>query len=119
LVYDITKHVTYESVNRWLKELRDHADTNIQIMLVGNKSDLRHLRAVSTEEAKQLINDRNIACCIEQGVGGRECSAYEHWTRGYDSACTDDRQDTGQVRGMLLRIKGNSIYNSCAVSKQR
>jgi Ras-related protein Rab-11A len=46
--------VTYENVNRWLKELRDHADNNIVIMLVGNKSDLRHLRAVPTEEAKQF-----------------------------------------------------------------
>lgn len=54
LVYDIAKHQTYENVNRWLKELRDHADSNIVIMLVGNKSDLRHLRAVSTEEAKQF-----------------------------------------------------------------
>ena len=52
IVYDIAKHATYESVNRWLKELRDHADSNIVIMLVGNKSDLRHLRAVPTEEAK-------------------------------------------------------------------
>lgn len=54
LVYDISKHSTYESVDRWLKELRDHADSNIVIMLVGNKSDLRHLRAVPTEEAKQF-----------------------------------------------------------------
>ena len=52
LVYDIAKHLTYENMERWLKELRDHADTNIVIMLVGNKSDLRHLRAVTTEEAK-------------------------------------------------------------------
>lgn len=52
LVYDIAKHLTYENVERWLKELRDHADANIVIMLVGNKSDLRHLRAVPTEEAK-------------------------------------------------------------------
>jgi len=52
LVYDIAKHLTYENVERWLRELRDHADTNIVIMLVGNKSDLRHLRAVPTEEAK-------------------------------------------------------------------
>jgi len=51
LVYDITKQVTYENVERWLKELRDHADANIVIMLVGNKSDLRHLRSVSTEDA--------------------------------------------------------------------
>ena len=52
LVYDIAKHLTYENVERWLKELRDHADNNIVIMLVGNKSDLRHLRAVPTDEAK-------------------------------------------------------------------
>lgn len=52
LVYDIAKHFTYENVERWLKELRDHADQNIVIMLVGNKSDLKHLRAVPTDEAR-------------------------------------------------------------------
>ena len=57
LVYDISKHVTYENVVRWLKELRDHADSNIVIMLVGNKSDLRHLRAVPTEEAKAFAGN--------------------------------------------------------------
>lgn len=51
-MYDIAKHLTYENVERWLKELRDHADNNIVIMLVGNKSDLRHLRAVPTDEAR-------------------------------------------------------------------
>ena len=56
LVYDISKHQTYENVTRWLRELRDHADSNIVIMLVGNKSDLRHLRAVPTEEAKQFAS---------------------------------------------------------------
>lgn len=53
-MYDIAKYATYENVTRWLKELRDHADSNIVVMLVGNKSDLRHLRAVPTEEAKQF-----------------------------------------------------------------
>ena len=37
LVYDISKQVTFENVERWLKELRDHAEPNIVIMLVGNK----------------------------------------------------------------------------------
>lgn len=35
LVYDIAKHLTYENVERWLRELRDHADQNIVIMLVS------------------------------------------------------------------------------------
>ncbi|NXU69909.1 RB11A protein, partial [Horornis vulcanius] len=54
LVYDIAKYLTYENAERWLKELQDHADTNIVIMLVGNKSDLRHLRAVPTDEARSF-----------------------------------------------------------------
>ena len=37
LVYDISKQITFENVERWLKELRDHAEANIVIMLVGNK----------------------------------------------------------------------------------
>ncbi|KAK9759528.1 Rab GTPase ypt31, variant 2 [Basidiobolus ranarum] len=61
LVYDIAKHVTYENVNRWLKELRDHADSNIVIMLVGNKSDLRHLRAVPTEDAKEFATENQLS----------------------------------------------------------
>merc|ERR1712048_812353 len=64
LVYDITKQATFDNVGRWLKELRDHADSNIVIMLVGNKSDLRHLRAVPTEEAKAYA-ERNGLSFIE------------------------------------------------------
>ncbi|CAF0973553.1 unnamed protein product [Adineta ricciae] len=61
LVYDISKHGTYENVERWLKELRDHADTNIIISLVGNKSDLRHLRSVPSEEAKAFAEKNGIS----------------------------------------------------------
>lgn len=61
LVYDIAKHVTFVNVDRWLKELRDHADHNIVIMLVGNKSDLRHLRAVPTDDAKGYAEQRNLS----------------------------------------------------------
>ncbi|KAM4736094.1 RAB11a, member RAS oncogene family, like [Anableps anableps] len=61
LVYDIAKHLTYENAERWLKELQDHADSNIVIMLVGNKSDLRHLRAVPTEEAKGFAEKNGLS----------------------------------------------------------
>lgn len=52
LLYDVANQSSYVGVTRWLKELREHAEANVVIMLVGNKSDLRHLRAVRTDEAK-------------------------------------------------------------------
>ncbi|XP_057727756.1 ras-related protein RABA1f-like [Arachis stenosperma] len=60
VVYDISRHVTFENVERWLKELRDHTDANLVVMLVGNKADLRHLRAVPTEEAKEFAEREKI-----------------------------------------------------------
>ncbi|KAJ0668496.1 putative small GTP-binding protein [Helianthus annuus] len=60
LVYDVTRHATFESIERWLKELRDHTDPNIVVMLIGNKSDLRHLLAVSTEDGKALAEKESL-----------------------------------------------------------
>ncbi|KAF9085741.1 hypothetical protein BGX29_011183 [Mortierella sp. GBA35] len=60
LLYDITQHGTYESVSRWLSEVREHADANIIVMLVGNKSDLRHLRSIHTEEAKGFAEENGL-----------------------------------------------------------
>merc|ERR1712151_402486 len=62
LVYDISKRVTFEDLERWLMELRDHADPNIVIMLVGNKGDLRHLRAVGQDEALAFAEKHGLAC---------------------------------------------------------
>jgi GTPase SAR1 family protein len=64
--------VTYENVERWLKELRDHADQNIVIMLVGNKSDLRHLRAVPTDEAKAYAGTLSINRSLSLNARGSE-----------------------------------------------
>lgn len=60
LVYDITKRQTFDHLAKWLEELRGHADKNIVIMLVGNKSDLGSLRAVPTEDAKEFAERENL-----------------------------------------------------------
>ncbi|KAG2542847.1 ras-related protein Rab11D-like [Panicum virgatum] len=60
LVYDITRRQSFDHIPRWLDELRAHADKNIVIMLVGNKSDLEEQRAVSTEDAKEFAEKENL-----------------------------------------------------------
>jgi GTPase SAR1 family protein len=61
LVYDIAKYSTFKNVERWLTELRENADRNIVIMLVGNKKDLRHLREVPSEEAKNFAEEHKLS----------------------------------------------------------
>ena len=40
IVYDITKAITFDHINRWLSILKDNAESNLVIMIVGNKLDI-------------------------------------------------------------------------------
>lgn len=59
-MYDMTKRQSFDHMARWLEELRSHADKNIVIMLIGNKSDLGTLRAVPTEDAKEFAERESL-----------------------------------------------------------
>ncbi|CAA6669428.1 unnamed protein product [Spirodela intermedia] len=69
LVYDITKRQTFDNVQRWLRELRDHADSNIVIMMAGNKSDLNHLRTVQEEDGRTLAEKEGLSFLETSALG--------------------------------------------------
>jgi small GTP-binding protein len=41
LVYDVTKPQSFLNIEKWFSELREHAEYNIVVLLVGNKTDLK------------------------------------------------------------------------------
>ena len=51
LNYDINNRKSFESLNNWLNDIKEYANKNVSIIIVGNKNDLE--RNVSKEE---LIN---------------------------------------------------------------
>lgn len=71
LVYDVTKEKTFDSVLRWMEELKTQADPDIVIILVANKVDLVEknpsLRRVPVEKAEKLA--------LEHGMLFEETSA--------------------------------------------
>lgn len=72
LVYDLSKRTTFDNLEKWLMELRDHASPDIAITLVGNKSDLRHLRAVRTEEGEEFAAKHNLQCMETSALDGQK-----------------------------------------------
>ena len=61
LVYDITNMNSFKNVPQWLKTLKQLADSNIIILLVGNKTDLRDKREVKKEEAAAYAAEHQLA----------------------------------------------------------
>ena len=72
LVYDISRKSTFENVARWLKELRDHADQHIVIMLVGNKKDLRNSRQVQVDEGKAFAEKHSLFFIETSALAGHK-----------------------------------------------
>lgn len=64
LVYDVTKKKTFLNVSKWLEEIRQNADTDIVIMLVGNKVDLveenESKRKVTYEQGANFARENNL-----------------------------------------------------------
>ncbi|KAK5727638.1 hypothetical protein LTR17_012598 [Elasticomyces elasticus] len=52
LVFDITRRQTFNSVTSWLHDLRQIAEEDIVIILVGNKSDLAPSSTITEGDAK-------------------------------------------------------------------
>ena len=59
LVYDITNRNSFNSLDYWLKQIRQNAG-DVPVVLAGNKVDIADQRKVSTEEAQTFAADKNL-----------------------------------------------------------
>lgn len=60
LVYDITRRETFTQLEKWLSEARENASENMVIMLIGNKVDLDHKRAVTYQDGSDFASKNNL-----------------------------------------------------------
>ncbi|XP_071948532.1 ras-related protein Rab-28-like [Antedon mediterranea] len=63
LVYDITNYNSFENVEDWFQKVKkvfSEAESLPSIMLVGNKMDLEHIRAVKQDRHHKLCSEHNL-----------------------------------------------------------
>lgn len=60
LVYDITRRESFNHLSRWLEEARQNGNPSMTVMLIGNKTDLEHRRAVSTKEGEVFAAENGL-----------------------------------------------------------
>jgi Ras-related protein Rab-11A len=60
LIFDLTNAASFEHLPQWIEEVRANVKTEIPLLLVGNKSDLVELRAVTLEEINSFTRNFNL-----------------------------------------------------------
>ena len=51
IVYDITRLSSFENIDKWIIELKAKCESDVTIILIGNKCDLESERNVSKDDA--------------------------------------------------------------------
>jgi Ras-related protein Rab-2A len=76
LVFDISRRPTFVHVRDWLDDLRNIADKDIVVILVGNKSDLasreENKREVMSEEAEEWARQHGVLEYVETSAKSGE-----------------------------------------------
>lgn len=60
VVYDMTRQQTLKSVPGWVGHAKRFADANCAFVVIGNKSDLHNLQAVSHEDAESVAHSLDV-----------------------------------------------------------
>jgi small GTP-binding protein len=61
LIYDITNMQTYENVKNWISQIKEEANPNVIIYLVGNKIDVPDdQRLVKAEDGQKIADEFNL-----------------------------------------------------------
>ena len=60
LVYDVTQARSFENINKWLRNIDDHASDDVVKMLIGNKCDMEDKRCISRTRGDALAREHGI-----------------------------------------------------------
>lgn len=60
IVYDITERGSFEKLGDWIRDVRNLAPPECQLVLVGNKIDLASQRVVSTTEGSDFADQHGL-----------------------------------------------------------
>jgi len=118
IVFDIAKHESFINIERWLKEVRANADEHAVIAIVGNKADLKHLRAVSKDVVIQYAKDNELLLFESSALDGTginiifETLAQEIYNRVSRFVDPDPQPDPTQRTNNTTRIIKPTFENT-------
>ncbi|XP_075996752.1 ras-related protein Rab-8B [Genypterus blacodes] len=60
LVYDIGNEKSFENIKNWIRNIEEHASSDVEKMVLGNKCDMTDRRQVSKDRGEKLAIDYGV-----------------------------------------------------------
>jgi len=60
LVYDITNAKSFDNIAKWLRNIDEHANEDVERMILGNKCDMDDKRVISKERGESIAREHSV-----------------------------------------------------------
>jgi len=60
LVYDITNAKSFDNIAKWLRNIDEHANEDVERMILGNKCDMDDKRVISKERGEAIAREHSV-----------------------------------------------------------
>ena len=103
-VFDLTNNTTFERLNTWIRDLKNHADPNVVICIAGNKCDKAGAsRDIETfEEYARSVNGTFFLTSALTGIGIQEI--FENLSKNVYEAHQANRRNNVSTESDRLRL---------------
>ena len=119
IVYDITRKDSFDSVEKWLSDLKNNGEEKMVIMVIGNKCDMVNERVISTEEGEAKAQRNNIAFLETSALNATNVAKafdeliqklYVAFKKDFED---NDEDDLGENANTIEIGTGNSKKEQC------
>ena len=91
VVYDITRKASFESIDKWINDLKAAADKKLTIVVIGNKCDLEDQRQITKEQGQEKAGKLEVAFMETSAFSGENLDrAFEMMTNEIYKKCHED-----------------------------
>ena len=98
VVYDITRKGSFDSVDKWVSDLKAAADKKLTIVVIGNKCDLEDQRQISKEQGEEKAGKLEVAFLETSAYSGENLDkAFEMMMNEIYKKCHEEMLADGDV----------------------
>ena len=125
ILYAINNRDSFQHAETWLNDLKNQANPNVRVFLVGNKSDLENERVVTKEEGEKFKEEKKLDRFIETSAktGENARSAlleaakllYKDYLKAKQNLASGEQPTDDNNKGDKLQRKaeGNKTKKGC------
>ncbi|TNV76185.1 hypothetical protein FGO68_gene8329 [Halteria grandinella] len=126
LTYDITREETFNNVGDWLKEVKQHANPDILIYLIGNFCDLEDDREISREKAIEFCRENGIEKFFETSAKTGDhveevfsLAARELYLQQKEQADEEQREQEEKAKELAQKQRQEKVKLKATTTKEK